>query len=293
MPHRRLLLTGLLALAAQPLSAQQRGRRPAIPFDPAIAAIERKHGGRLGVFALDVASRKTMSWRADERFTMCSTFKLLLAAQVLAKVDAGTENPSRKLFYGPGDLIFASPVTTRHVDDGALSIAVLTRAIVEVSDNTAAILLMRALGGPESLTRFVRSLDDEATRMDRYEPDANLYDPLLDTTTPRAIILTLRRILLGNVLSPKSRELLQGWMIASTTGTDRLRAAFPRGWIAGDKTGTSAARQTNDIAFLRPPARRPLLVAAYYDAPRISLAEREQVMREVGGAFVSWATRAS
>lgn len=291
--HRRHLLAGLLSLATQPLSAQPRGRRITIPFDPAIAAIERKHGGRLGVFALDTATRKTMSWRADERFTMCSTFKLLLAAQVLAKVDAGTENPNRKLFYGPGDLIFGSPVTTRHVDERALSIAVLTRAIVETSDNTAAILLMRAMGGPESLTRFVRSLDDEATRMDRYEPDANLYDPLLDTTTPRAIILTLRRILMGRVLSPRSGQLLEGWMIASTTGTERLRAAFPRRWIAGDKTGTSAERQTNDIAFLRPPGRRPLLIAAYYDAPRVSLAEREQVMRETGEAFVSWATRAS
>ena len=85
--HRRHLLAGLLGIAAQPLFAQPRGRRITIPFDPAIAAIERKHGGRLGVFALDTATRKTMNWRADERFTMCSTFKVLLAAQVLAKVD--------------------------------------------------------------------------------------------------------------------------------------------------------------------------------------------------------------
>ena len=289
--HRRHLLAGLLGIAAQPLFAQPRGRRITIPFDPAIAAIERKHGGRLGVFALDTATRKTMNWRADERFTMCSTFKVLLAAQVLAKVDAGTESTGRKLFYDPGDLILGSPVTARHVDEGALSIAVLTRAIVETSDNTAAILLMRAMGGPEALTRFVRSLDDEATRMDRYESEANLYDPLLDTTTPRAIILTLRRILMGKVLSARSGQLLESWMIAATTGTDRLRAAFPQRWIAGDKTGTSAARQTNDIAFLRPPGRRPLLIAAYYDAPRVSASQREQALREVGEAFVTWARR--
>lgn len=286
---RRHFLAALLALAAGPALAQSRGRRNTIPFDPTIAAIERRYGGRLGVFALDTATRQTMAWRPDERFNMCSTFKLLLAAQLLAKVDAGSESLDRKLFYGPGDLMSGSPVTTRHAEEGALSIAVLARAIVEVSDNAAANLLMRSLGGPISLTRFVRTLDDEATRADRYEPDCNLYDPLLDTTTPRAMILTTRRILMGRVLGEKSRQMLESWMIASPTGEGRLRAALPRGWSGGSKTGTSTARHTNDVAIVRPPGRRPLLVAAYYDAPRVSLSEREQVMREVGNAFVTWA----
>lgn len=287
--HRRFCLTALLALAAAPAVAQP--RRRAIPFDPEIAAIERRHGGRLGVFALDTATRKAMTWREDERFNMASTFKLLLAAQVLAKADAGQESLSRTLPYGAGDLIGASPVTTRYVDDGSLSIGTLARAIVETSDNTAANLLMRNMGGPQSLTRFAQSIGDDATRADRYEPDANQYDPLLDTTTPRAMTQTLRRLLLGTVLKPGSRRMLEDWMVATTTGENRLRAAMPKGWIAGDKTGTSAARQTNDIAIVRPPGRRPLLIAAYYDAPRVSAAEREQALREVGEAFVTWARR--
>lgn len=287
--HRRFCLTALAALAAAPALAQPRRRAP--PFDPQIAAIERRHGGRLGVFGLDTATRKTMTWREDERFNMASTFKLLLAAQVLARVDAGKEQLSRTLPYGTGDLIGGSPVTARHVEGGNLSIGTLARAIVEVSDNTAANLLMRELGGPLSLTRFAQSIGDDATRADRYEPDANHYDPLLDTTTPRAMTQTLRRLLLGNVLKPNSRRMLEDWMIASPTGENRLRGGFPRGWIAGDKTGTSAARQTNDIAIVRPPGRRPLLIAAYYDAPRVSASQREQALREVGEAFVTWARR--
>lgn len=284
--HRRFCLAGLVSLAAAPALAQP--RRRAIPFAPQIAAIERKHGGRLGVYGLDTATRKTMTWREDERFNMASTFKLLLAAQVLARIDAGDEQFGRTLPYGPGDMLPASPVTTRHLDTGSLSIGTLARAIVETSDNTAANLLMRASGGPPGLTRFARVIGDDATRIDRYEPDANLYDPLLDTTTPRAMAQSLRRLLLGNVLKPNSRRMLEGWMISATTGENRIRAAVPRGWIAGDKTGTSAARQTNDIAILRPPGRRPLLIAAHYDAPRVSMSEREQVLREVGEAFVTW-----
>lgn len=289
--HRRFCLAALMSLAAAPALAQP--RRRANPFAPEIAAIERKHGGRLGVFALDTATRKSMSWREDERFNMASTFKLLLAAQVLARIDAGDEQFGRTLPYGSGDMLPASPVTTRHLGEGSLSIGTLARAIVETSDNTAANLLMRASGGPPALTRFAQSIGDDATRADRYEPDANLYDPLLDTTTPRAMTQTLRRLLLGNVLKPASRRMLEDWMVATTTGENRLRAAMPKGWIAGDKTGTSAARQTNDIAIVRPPGRRPLLIAAYYDGPRVSTAQREQALREVGAAFVTWARRAT
>ena len=289
--HRRFCLAALMSLAAAPALAQP--RRRANPFAPEIAAIERKHGGRLGVFALDTATRKSISWREDERFNMASTFKLLLAAQVLARIDAGDEQFGRTLPYGSGDMLPASPVTTRHLGEGSLSIGTLARAIVETSDNTAANLLMRASGGPPALTRFAQSIGDDATRADRYEPDANLYDPLLDTTTPRAMTQTLRRLLLGNVLKPASRRMLEDWMVATTTGENRLRAAMPKGWIAGDKTGTSAARQTNDIAIVRPPGRRPLLIAAYYDGPRVSTAQREQALREVGAAFVTWARRAT
>ena len=106
-----------------------------------LAEIERRHGGRLGVFAVDTGSGRTLSYRADERFLMCSTFKGLLAAQVLARVDAGKESLSRLVHYTEQDLIFTSPVTKANVAQGVMSVGALCQAIVEVSDNTAAILV--------------------------------------------------------------------------------------------------------------------------------------------------------
>ncbi|MBV8473312.1 MAG: class A beta-lactamase [Hyphomicrobiales bacterium] len=277
--RRRVVLGLACASAARPSAANAE--------DP-IAAIEARRGGRLGVFALDTGSGRTMSHRADERFLMCSTFKGLLAASILARVDAGKESLSRPLSYGKGDLIFTSPVTTAHVGEGSMSIEALCQAAVEVSDNTAAILLMRASGGPAGLTRFVRSLGDTVTRSDRYEPDSNAYRGDLDTTTPRAIATSAGAIVFGNVLKAASRAKLEGWMVATKPGLNRLRAAFPREWVAGDRPGTSVDRQTNDYAIVRPSGRAPLLVAAYYDAPQLSMESREAVLREVGGAFVTW-----
>lgn len=88
------------------------GAAPALyAAESSIAEIERRHGGRLGVFAVDTGSGRTLSHRADERFLMCSTFKGMLAAQVLARVDAGKEQLGRLVHYSGRDLIFTSPVT--------------------------------------------------------------------------------------------------------------------------------------------------------------------------------------
>ncbi|WP_239479465.1 class A beta-lactamase [Lichenicola cladoniae] len=255
--------------------------------DP-LSEIEARHGGRLGVFAIDTDTGRTLTHRADERFTMCSTFKGLLAGQIMSRVDAGHESLARLVHFNAHDLStagypdFLCPVTAAHVSQGALTVATLCQASVAVSDNLAAILLMQSVGGPPGFNRFLRSLGDGITRSDRYEPGSNSYDGLLDTTTPRAIIGSARKLLLGDVLKPSSRELLTSWMIDSTPGLRRLRASFPPNWVTGDKAGTYGPDETNDYAITWPPGRRPVLIAAYYNAPGMDLDLREAVLREVG-----------
>ncbi|MEW6340966.1 MAG: class A beta-lactamase [Paraburkholderia sp.] len=280
---RRSLILGL------PLLLGMSAAGPLFASESPLADIERRYGGRLGVFALDTGSGRTLSYRADERFLMCSTFKGLLAAQILARVDAGKENLARLVRYTEKDLIFTSPVTKANVALGAMPVGALCQAIVEVSDNTAAILLMRSAGGPAGLTRFIRGLGDTVTRSDRYEPESNKYSGSLDTTSPKAIATLANRILLGDVLSPTSRAQLETWMVAARPGLNRIRAALPADWQAADRPGTSVEEETNDYALVRPPGRAPLLIAAYYDAPGVSMDAREAVLREAGAAFVNWA----
>jgi beta-lactamase class A len=281
MMSRRLLL----AVSACVIGSAQTS--PAAAADP-IATIEQHHGGRLGVCALDTGSGRTLAHRADERFLMCSTFKGLLAAHILARADAGTEQLGRELTFSLSDLLQPSPVTSAHVARGALPIEALCQAMVETSDNAAANLLLRTSGGPGGLTRFLRDLGDEVTRVDRYELDANFPSGDMDTTTPRAIVTSARAILLGHVLTAESRGKLEAWMVNCKPGLQRLRAALPVGWGAGHRPGTSVKRQTNDYALIRPPGRAPLVVAAYYEAPMLGMAAREAVLREVGAAVVRW-----
>ncbi len=281
---RRSLLKGAL------LGASALVLRPTLSLagiDSAVArlaALERRHGGRLGVSILDTGTGRRVSHRGDERVLMCSTFKVLAVAAVLARVDRGIEQLDRRIVFGNDVVLSYAPVTSKHVGAPGMSVAELCEATIELSDNTAANLLLSSMGGPQAVTKFVRGLGDPVTRLDRIEPDLNVghAGDLRDTTTPNAMLATLQKLLLGDRLSSASRAQLAAWMRACRTGIDQLRSGIPADWTAGDKTGSGAGDETNDVAVLLPPNRAPVVVTAYYVAPVADVATRHAVLAEVG-----------
>lgn len=256
---------GAIAAGCTPPAAELARAPAATPRTRSLAEIEASTGGRVGVFALDTGSGRQLAHRPDERFATNSTFKWALAAAVLARVDAGTLRLEDRVPYGPAEVLAYAPVTRAHVADGAMSLEALARAAVTVSDNTAANLLLAKIGGPAGLTQFIREAGDRVTRLDRDEPTLNDHPPgeVRDTTSPRAMVGLMRKVLCGDALSPASRARLLGWLRACETGKDRLRAGLPTDWSVGDKTGTGARGTLGDVAIAVPPQRAPLLVAVY------------------------------
>ncbi|OYX30305.1 MAG: hypothetical protein B7Y99_11875 [Caulobacterales bacterium 32-69-10] len=253
----------LLALAAAASLTCVRAR--AAEAEPQIAALEARYGGRLGFMALDTGSGRRIAYRADERFNTASTFKWLLAAAVLARVDRGAERLDRRIAYTRADLLGVSPVTEANVARGSLSVAELCAAIVEVSDNAAANLLLASIGGPAALTRWLRSQGDPVTNMVRNEPTLNSAIPgdARDTTSPAAMVGNLQRLVLGAALSAPSKARLIDSLTASRTGLKMLRAGLPADWRVGDKTGRGANASVNDVAVAWRPSGAPVLMAAY------------------------------
>ena len=217
-----------------------------------VAGLERRHGGRLGVAVLDSAGASVTAHRGDERFALCSTFKFLAAALVLARVDRRQESLTRRTVYARDYLVPHSPVTEKHAGESGLTVGEICEAAMTLSDNTAGNLLLDSFGGPAELTGYARSLGDSVTRLDRREPDLNEAKPgdPRDTTSPAAMIEVLRKTVLGTALSTSSREQLTAWLVANQTGDRRLRAGVPKGWRVGDKTGSGANNATNDIAVI-------------------------------------------
>jgi beta-lactamase class A len=264
---RRQFLLGTLGTLATACAPSGVAAPAAVPTRTprSFAEIEGKVGGRVGVFALDTGTGRQLAHRADERFAMCSTFKWALAAAILARVDRAQLSLDERVPYGSTDLLEYAPLTREHVADGSMTVDALAQAAVTVSDNTAANLLLAKVGGPSGLTQFVRSLGDMVTRLDRDEPTLNSNDPgdPRDTTSPRAMVGLMNRVLCGNALSPASRERLLGWLRACETGKDRLRAGLPHNWTVGDKTGSGQRSTVNDVAIAVSPGRAPVLISAY------------------------------
>jgi beta-lactamase class A len=276
MLTRRTLLAAAPALAAWPAFADV---APA-----ALAAYERATGGRVGLYAENSVTRATIAWRAEERFVMCSSFKASLAALVLARVDQGKEHLERLVRYGPGDLLNYAPAAKENLAKGAMSVLDMCQAVVELSDNTCANLLLTQVGGPAALTAFWRGIGDGVTRLDHNEPELNRSQPgdPHDTTTPAAMAGNLRRLLLGDVLSPSSRECLTSWMVNCKTGDNRLRGGLPKAWKIGDKTGNNGADAAADIAVAWPKPSEPVLICAYTQGGSPTPARLEAVFAEIG-----------
>ncbi len=219
----------------------------------------------MGVHVLDTHTGQRIRFDDDSRYATASTFKMLLAAAVLKRVDRGEVSLTQRISYSEKDMLkVASPVTTKHLAEGSMSVQDLCAAIVEVSDNVAANLLLKLIGGPPAVTQFARELGDKVTRLDRFEPELNTNlpgDPR-DTTSPRAMVGTMKQLFTGSALSSASVNLLNTWMINTMTGLGRIRAGIPKSWKAGDKTGTGANGAVNDLAILWPPGRKPVLIAS-------------------------------
>lgn len=251
-----------------------------------LTALELQSGGRMGVAVIGPEGKLLVGYRADERFAMCSTFKTLLAANILRKVDRRSMSLRKRIAYGPGELQEYAPAAKRHFDEkrnrGIMTVVQLAEASVVESDNSAANLLLGQIGGPEEVTRFARSLGDMTTRLDRTEPTLNengLGDER-DTTSPVAMAKLNQKIIFGSVLRPSSRQRLTNWLIESPTGAERIRAGLPAGWKAGSKTG-SCGNAYNDVAIAWDAHGHPVVLAVYLDRPSKTGPDANKVIADV------------
>jgi beta-lactamase class A len=276
MIDRRTFLLTASAFAVAPALATE--------APPALLAYERDSGGRIGLFAKNLTSGVELAWRADDRFVMCSTFKASLAACVLARVDQGKDRLDAMIAYTGKDLLAYAPVAKENLAKGALSVGDMAKAIVELSDNTCANLLLARIGGPKALTRFWRDNGDVTSRLDHNEPALNRTPPgrVEDTTTPRAMALTLEHLALGDALQPGSRAQFVDWMVNCKTGANRLRAGLPSSWKIGDKTGNNGKDAAGDIAVVWPAPNRPVIVAAYTRGGAPTASQLEAVFKAIG-----------
>jgi beta-lactamase class A len=287
--RRRLLLAAVSVPLATIWTSWATQGDAAVTAQAKLVKLEQTLAGRLGVFALNTASGKQLSYRADEYFPMCSTFKVILASAILKRSTQIDGLMQQRIKYQQSDLVTYSPITERHLEDG-MTVDALCAAAIQYSDNTASNLLMKILGGPGAVTTFARSIGDSQFRLDRWETELNSSIPgdRRDTSTPNAMGLSLQRLTLGDALEPRLQLQLRFWLQGNTTGAARIRAGVPADWQVGDKTGTGDYGTANDIALLWPPRRSPVVVAIYTTQGEKDAKARNDLIASAARIVVDW-----
>jgi beta-lactamase class A len=261
---RRQALFGGLTLAAvaagAPKTVLADPADPLAGIDERLDALERRHNAIIGVHAVDIETGRNVGHRDTELFAVCSTFKTYAAAAVLQRSERGELALDQKVFVDPAEIVTNSPRTQPRAG-GEMTLDELCQAALQVSDNTAGNLLLQAIGGPPAITEFARSIDDEATRLDRWETELNSAIPgdPRDTSTPHMIGRGYKNLLTRDVLAPPQRQQLEDWMRANETSS--MRAGLPAGWTTADKTGSGDYGSTNDVGVAYDPAGRRVLLA--------------------------------
>jgi beta-lactamase class A len=262
LSRRNVLIGGLTLAAAAGAAgpALAEPAQPVSPLDDRIGALERRHNARVGLWAVNLESGAPLEHRADESFAMCSTFKAYAAGRVLEQVGRGELSLDATEFVDPSHVVANSPVSGPRAGT-SMTLAELCQAALQRSDNTAANLLLKRLGGPPAITAYARSIGDGRTRLDRWETELNSAIPgdPRDTSTPAALAGGYRALLAGDALDPPQRQLLDDWMRANQTSS--VRPGLPMDWTTADKTGSGDYGSTNDVGIAYGPDGQRLLLA--------------------------------
>lgn len=287
-----LPLAAALAFAAAPAPAAiaagaRTGTEAEAHLGAVVRTLEADLGARIGVLVRDTATEWAWGHRQNERFLMASTFKSLLCAAVLDRADDGTLSLAEPIPVRAQDMVEYAPVTETRVG-GTMTAGELCLATLDLSDNPAANILIGRLGGSQAVTAFLRGIGDEVTRLDRMEPELNIFAPgdPRDTTTPAAMLSTWQAVLRGPVLSPTSRATLEGWMSHGGVTGALIRAHTPAGWSVADKSGAGRGYTRNLVAMVTPPQRESFLVAIFVSDTPADLATRSAAVAQIGAAVI-------
>ncbi len=242
--------------------------------------IERKLEARVGVAILAPNGDLAWSYQGEQRFALTSTFKSLLCAQLLASPDVNKQ----KVTIKQTDLVSYAPVIKERVG-ATMALPELCAITLATSDNSAANLVLDALGGPPALTEFLRQQGDDITRLDRRETQLNSAIPgdERDTTTPIAISKTLHRLLVAEDLPKAAQQQLRLWMQKNQVADGLLRKVLPKGWQIADRSGAGGHGARAITALVWPQgAEQPWVIAIYMAETEASFADRNAAIASIG-----------
>ncbi|WP_441007635.1 class A beta-lactamase [Tatumella ptyseos] len=254
-----------------------------------LSALEKASHGRLGIYLINASDSDYFSYQGSDRFPLCSTSKIMVTAKLLKDSQSSLNLLDSTVKINKVDLVNYNPITGKNIGK-TMSIAELSKAALQYSDNTAMNLLLQKAGGIKAINAFARSLGDHDFLLSRNEPTLNTTLPgdTRDTTTPRAMAKTLHKLTLGDALESDKKALLISWLEGNTTGEHSIKAGVPTDWRVGDKTGSGDYGTTNDVAVIWTDKNKPLVLAIYFTQYAKTAMPRKDVLAKAAKIVTSY-----
>jgi len=274
--HKLSILASISVLAVSAVAAPLK----VSTIDKQLKKIEDTYQVKVGVYAIDTNSDKNIAYNADKRFPFQSTCKFMGVSALLAK---DTKKPilQKAVTVTPQDMLFWHPISGQYLNKKT-TLQTLAEGAISYSDNPAINIIIRNLGGLDSVNQFARNLGNQSFVIKHYEVNLNSNPKKVDdTSTPKDMGLSVEKILLGDVLTKRNKALLINWMRNNTTGYNRIRAGVPLGWTVADKTGSGSFGVANDIGIAWSPMCKPVVLSIFTYSSKPSAKPRDVVIKEV------------
>jgi beta-lactamase class A len=285
----------------------------------------------VGVALIHVESGAWFAVHGDQRYPMASVYKLPIAVELLTQVSQGALTMDRLVPIGPSDIRACCTLSRKHPQGGvSLSVAELLELMIIESDNTAADVVLKLVGGPPIVERRMRALGFTAINVNRYEGDiafemtgvvnppplaewtlelqrrlvsevtpaaldaarARYTTDPRDTATPEEMARFLGRLQLGDLLPRRYTDLLLDLMARAQTGPRRLKALLPPETVVAHKTGTTAI-VINDVGIIALPedgAIRGHLAIAAFVMNGVGVNRMQRTIAQLAGAAFEFFT---
>ena len=243
--------------------------------------IEKVAQIKIGVYAIDTNTNQRIAYRADEYFPVQSTLKLIAVGALFKQSDTQKQLLEQTIYYTRNEVNTWGwhPITGQYIDTG-MTLKALAGAAITYSDNPAANLIIKQLGGSKAITAFAHSMGNDSFNLEHYDgADLNSNpNKSLDSATPKDMAISVYKLTLSHLLTPSQRALLVGWMQNNTVGYKRIRAGVPNGWTVADKTGSGDYGIANDIGIVWSPVCKPIVLAIYTVGDQPEAGQREDLI---------------
>ncbi|HEY9891099.1 MAG TPA: class A beta-lactamase, subclass A2 [Candidatus Sericytochromatia bacterium] len=256
-----------------------------------IEQISQAARGRVGVKATVLETGESVALNGNQQFPMQSVYKFPIAMAVLAQVDRGKLKLDQKIRVEASDVLQGSRILDEKSQGMEFSLAELLKYMVSESDNTASDVLLRQVGEPMIVTKYLRGLGVNNIVVANTEKELGQDTAVQyrNYATPDAAVVLLRAFHERKGLSKSSQALLLQLMTETTTGPKRIKGLLPNGTVVAHKTGTSSTvngvtAATNDVGLVTLPNGRHLAIAVFVSDSGANDAVREEVIAKVAKA---------